>query len=68
VTKETSEVVEDKTYWNIQWEYHRMKTRDTVGATATTLNGLGQEGWELIAVYPIHAELHYIFKKPRPVE
>jgi len=69
--KETSEVeqpVEDKTYWDIQWEYHRMKTSDITGVPVSALNNLGREGWELMAVFPIHAELNYIFKKPRPVE
>ena len=55
-------------FWNVQWEYHRMKTRDTMGVPSTTLNGLGKQGWELVSVFPIHAELNYIFKRPRPID
>jgi len=72
--KETSEApsetaqLESSQFWNVQWEYHRMKTSDTTGVPATTLNELGREGWELVAVFPIHAQLNYIFKRPRPVE
>jgi len=72
MAKETSEVteqpIEDKISWTVQWEYHRMKTRDTSGVPATTLNELGKLGWELVSVFPIHAELNYIFKRPSPVE
>jgi len=49
--------------WHPTWEYHRMKTPDGSAVTASTLNELGTEGWELISVFPLGGEIDYIFKR-----
>ena len=42
-----------------KWEYHLEPIVD-----ADALNGLGADGWELIAIDPHHGG--YVFKRPLP--
>jgi len=47
------------------WEY-RVLTRPLPAPgplSEAELNGLGGEGWELVAVYPAPASLHFYFKR-----
>lgn len=58
------------------WDYHteitRMETRRDTGNPDVMLNGLGQQGWELIAVTrrevrvddALHTETLYTLKRP----
>jgi hypothetical protein len=58
------------------WDYHteitRMETRRDTGNPDSMLNGLGQQGWELVAVTrrevrvddALHTETLYTFKRP----
>jgi hypothetical protein len=58
------------------WDYHteitRMETRRDTGNPDTMLNGLGQQGWELVAITrrevrvddTLHTETLYTFKRP----
>jgi hypothetical protein len=58
------------------WDYHteitRMETRRDTGNPDSMLNGLGQQGWELVAITrrevrvddTLHTETLYTFKRP----
>lgn len=48
----------------VQWEYHRMAVRDTAARIDThQLSELGLRGWELVAVFHLHADINFIFKR-----
>ncbi len=48
-----------------QWEYHRMRYTETAKYDPTIMDGLGEEGWELVTVYQQFTELNFIFKRPK---
>jgi hypothetical protein len=48
----------------IRWEYHRMIVRDTAARIPLEdLNSLGRQGWELISIFHLHADLNFVFKR-----
>lgn len=52
----------------IQWEYHRYILRDTASRIDThQLNEIGGQGWELIAVFHLHADINFIFKRMKNI-
>lgn len=46
-----------------QWEYHRVKSPDREPVTASVLNELGRQGWEMVSVLHIGGDINYIFKR-----
>ena len=49
------------------WEYRIMSlpTQKEVKETQGALNGLGDNGWELVSAYPNQDLVNYLFKKPK---
>ena len=49
------------------WEYRIMSlpTQKEVKETQEALNGLGDNGWELVSAYPNQDLVIYLFKKPK---
>lgn len=46
------------------WEYHRMIVRDTAARIPLDdLNKLGRQGWELVAIFHLHADINFVFKR-----
>jgi hypothetical protein len=53
-----------KTTYPVKWEYHRYILRDTAARIDTHhLDTLGREGWELVCVFHLHADLNFLFKR-----
>lgn len=51
--------------WSVKWEYHRYRYVETAKYDTEIMRGLGDEGWELVAVYKQFTELNFIFKRPK---
>jgi len=51
--------------WDVKWEYHRYRYIETAKYDGEAMRGLGDEGWELVAVYQRFTELNFIFKRPK---
>jgi hypothetical protein len=55
---------EKKSTYPVKWEYHRYILRDTAARIDTHhLDALGREGWELVCVFHLHADLNFLFKR-----
>jgi len=53
-----------KTTYPVQWEYHTMRIQDTaMRLPADDLDALGAQGWEMIAIFHLHATINFIFKR-----
>lgn len=48
-----------------RWEYHVLDREGPEPLPETDLNALGDDGWELVAVAPIGARIHWYFKRER---
>ncbi len=49
----------------LQWEYHRLKVRDTATLPLPAMGDLGRQGWELVLSLKHHADITFIFKRPK---
>ena len=49
------------------WEYRIMSlpTQKELKETQEALNGLGDNGWELVSAYPNQDLVNYLFKTPK---
>jgi hypothetical protein len=49
------------------WEYRivSLPTQKEPKEAQEALNSLGDNGWELVSVYPIGDSVNYVFKKPK---
>jgi len=55
---------EVKSTYPVRWEYHVMSIQDTSPRLpAEQLSGLGAQGWEMVAVFHLHATINFIFKR-----
>lgn len=53
-----------RTTYPVQWEYHTMRIQDTaMRLPADDLDALGEQGWEMIAIFHLHATINFIFKR-----
>ena len=53
-----------KSTYPVRWEYHTMRIQDTaMRLPADELDALGDQGWEMIAIYHLHATINFIFKR-----
>lgn len=53
-----------KSTYPVQWEYHVMRVQDTaMRLPADDLDALGDQGWEMIAIFHLHATINFVFKR-----
>lgn len=53
-----------KTTYPVQWEYHTMRIQDTaMRLPSDDLDALGEQGWEMIAIFHLHATINFVFKR-----
>ena len=50
-----------------RWQYRVMSRDPDALPTEPELDALGDEGWELTGVSPAGGQVHYYFKRERPV-
>jgi hypothetical protein len=69
VNKPQVETIEEadpkkKSTYPVQWEYHTMRIQDTaMRLPSDDLDALGEQGWEMIAIFHLHATINFIFKR-----
>lgn len=62
-TIEEADPEKESTY-PVQWEYHVMRVQDTANRLpASDLDALGALGWEMVAIFHLHATINFIFKR-----
>ncbi len=47
-----------------KWEYYFCRT-DFIAIDQETLEGLGEDGWELVSIIVLEEQTYYYFKRPK---